>query len=369
MTVIVKIGTSSLTKPDGSISKIAIDKLAEEIAIAKQDFPDIVLVSSGAIGAGLADLGYVGSRPTDSRILQAASAVGQPKLMATYAESFSKHNISIAQLLMAPDDFFARKRYLHARSTVEELLNSGILPIVNENDAIADDAIRWGDNDRIAALLAQLLNAEQLLMLTDTDGIYSQDPNKETSEKIKLIREIGSLDQIDAVVGGTSGNLGSGGMGSKLAAARMASWAGVTTTIAAATRRNVIANSLLQVGESGTIIHPKPKPLSARKLWIAFAVQPKGKLVIDNGAQEAIEGHGGSLLVVGVLEQHGVFDRGDAVEILNEKSELVARGLVSFSSSQLTDSLSKKVNGVTDEQSSEIVHRDELVILNGDHYQ
>tara|TARA_Y100000768_G_scaffold387278_1_gene378068 strand:+ start:4026 stop:5132 length:1107 start_codon:yes stop_codon:yes gene_type:complete len=368
VTVVVKIGTSSLTKPDGSISEIAIDKLAEEIAIAKQDFSDIVLVSSGAIGAGLADLGYLGSRPTDSRVLQAASAIGQPKLMATYAKSFSKHNISIAQLLMAPDDFFVRKRYLHARSTVEELLTSGILPIVNENDAIADDAIRWGDNDRIAALLAQLLNAEQLLMLTDTDGIYSQDPKKKTSNNVQLIREIGSIDKIDAVVGGASGKLGSGGMESKLAAARMASWAGVTTTIAAATRQNVVAESLLQVGESGTIVHPKPKPLSARKLWIAFAVEPKGKLVIDNGAQEAIEENGGSLLVVGVLDQHGEFDRGDAVEILNEKSELIARGLVSFSSSQLKDSLSKNASEAENMQLSEVIHRDELVILIDKHY-
>lgn len=363
MTVVVKIGTSSLTKPDGSISKSAINKLAEEIAIAKRDFSEIVLVSSGAIGAGLADLGYVANRPTDSRILQAASAIGQPKLMATYADSFSRHDICIAQLLMAPDDFFVRKRYLHARSTVEELLASGILPIVNENDAIADDAIRWGDNDRIAALLAQLLNAEQLLMLTDTDGVYSQDPKKKTAGNIQLIREIRSLDEIDAVVGGASGNLGSGGMESKLASAKMASWAGVTTTIADATRENVVADSLLQVGESGTIIHPQPKPLNARKLWIAFAVQPKGRLVIDEGAQKAIEDHGGSLLAVGVLEQYGEFNKGDAVEIINENSDLVGRGLVAIDSSLLKEYLRKKESGIDSTKTSEIIHRDELVIL------
>ena len=368
MTVVVKIGTSSLTKANGSISESAIDKLAKEIAIAKQDFSQIVLVSSGAIGAGLENLGYVDNRPTDSRILQAASAIGQPKLMATYAESFLKHNISVAQLLMAPDDFFIRKRYLHARSTVEELLTSGILPIVNENDAIADDAIRWGDNDRIAALLAQLLNAEQLIMLTDTDGIYSQDPKRESSGTAKLIREIRSLDKIDAVVGGTSGKFGSGGMESKLAAAKMASWAGVTTTIAAATRLNVVADSLHQVGDLGTIVRPKPNPLPARKLWIAFAVQTKGQLVIDRGAQEAIEKNGGSLLAVGVLEQHGTFDSGDAVEILSEDSELVARGLVSCSSSQLKDSLGQNVGELEGMTPNEVIHRDELVILSDKHY-
>jgi glutamate 5-kinase len=363
VTVVVKIGTSSLTQPNGEISISAIEKLTAEIVIAKKEFPEIVLVSSGAIGAGLADLGYDGSRPTDSRILQAASAVGQPKLMATYSRSFAKHGIATAQLLMTPDDFFVRKRYLHARSTVEELLSAGVLPIVNENDAIADDAIRWGDNDRIAALLAQLLNADHLVMLTDTDGVYTQDPNKKTSHSIELIREIKSFNQINATLGGSSGTLGSGGMESKLAAARMASWAGVTTTIGAATRENVVIESFKQSGSTGTIIYPQLKPLPAKKLWIAFAVQPKGKVVIDRGAQEAIEQHGGSLLAVGVLESDGEFDKGEAVEIFNEDAEIIARGLVSMNSNQLADYLRKKTDGVDSTNENKFVHRDELVVL------
>lgn len=363
MTVVVKIGTSSLTQSDGAISISAIEKLTTEIVKAKKEFPEIVLVSSGAIGAGLTDLGYIGNRPTDSRILQAASAVGQPKLMATYSKSFAKHGIATAQLLMTPDDFFVRKRYLHARSTVEELLSAGILPIVNENDAIADDAIRWGDNDRIAALLAQLLNADHLLMLTDTDGVYTHDPNKETSHNIELIREIRSFNQINATLGGSSSTLGSGGMESKLAAARMASWAGVTTTIGAATRENVVLQSFKESGSTGTIIYPQPKPLSAKKLWIAFAVQPKGKIVIDRGAQEAIEQNGGSLLAVGVLQLDGDFDKGEAVEILNEDTEVIARGLVSMSSEQLADYLSKKNAGLYNPNENKFVHRDELVVL------
>ena len=366
MTVVVKIGTSSLTKEDGTISLSAINKLTNEIACVRRSFPKIILVSSGAIGAGLADLGYVDSRPTDPRILQAASAIGQPKLMATYAESFGKYDIPIAQLLMTPDDFFERKRYLHARSTVDELLSANILPIVNENDAIVDDAIRWGDNDRIAALLAQLLNADQLLMLTDTDGVYSQDPNAENSEHVELIREIRSMDNIHADVGGSLSKFGSGGMASKLSAAHMASWAGVTTTIAAADRSNVVINSLEQTGELGTIIYPQAKPLSARKLWIAFAVEPKGSVTVDRGAQEALEENGRSLLAVGVISCEGKFNKSDSVDIVDAEGSVIARGLASVSSDEILIFLNESKEGGASILSNEIVHRDELVLLGAD---
>ena len=366
MTVVVKIGTSSLTKEDGTISLSAINKLTNEIASVRRSFPKIILVSSGAIGAGLAALGYVNSRATDPRILQAASPIGQPKLMATYAESFAKYGIPIAQLLMTPDDFFERKRYLHARSTVEELLSANIVPIVNENDAIADDAIRWGDNDRIAALLAQLLNADQLLMLTDTDGVYSQDPNAENSEHVELIREIRSMDNIHADVGGSLSKFGSGGMASKLSAAHMASWAGVTTTIAAADRSNVVINSLEQTGELGTIIYPQAKPLSARKLWIAFAVEPKGSVTVDRGAQEALEENGRSLLAVGVISCEGKFNKSDSVDIVDAEGSVIARGLASVSSDEILTFLNQSREGGAAILSNEIVHRDELVLLGAD---
>jgi len=363
VTIVVKIGTSSLTDASGAIKSEAIEKLCLEIAKARDQFERIILVSSGAIGAGLPALGYSGIRPSDPRILQAASAVGQPRLMATYSEEFSKYNIEVAQLLMAPDDFFTRKRYLHARATVEELLSAGILPIVNENDAIADDAIRWGDNDRIAALLAQLLNAEHLIMLTDTDGLYSHDPHAETSKKANLIHEIKFQEELDAQVGDSSSTQGSGGMASKLAAAQMASWAGVTTTIASATREKVVIDALSKEEKVGTTIHPHPKPLSARKLWIAFALIPKGKLIIDEGAEVALVKDGGSLLSVGVVKSIGDFLRNDAVDIENQQGETIGRGLSAVTSTELNFAFGNSSNVPSNRSANEIIHRDDLVLL------
>ncbi len=363
MTIVVKIGTSSLTDAAGAIKSEAIEKLCLEIANARLQFERIVLVSSGAIGAGLPALGYTGSRPSDPRILQAASAVCQPRLMATYSEEFAKYNIEVAQLLMAPDDFFTRKRYLHARATVEELLSAGILPIVNENDAIADDAIRWGDNDRIAALLAQLLNAQQLIMLTDTDGLYSHDPHEKTSEEANLIHEIKFQEELDAQVGDSSSTQGSGGMASKLAAAQMASWAGVTTTIASATREKVVIDALVKDKKMGTTIHPHPKPLSARKLWIAFALLPKGRLTIDEGAEIALVKDGGSLLSVGVVKSTGDFLQNDAVDIENRQGEIIARGLSAVASTELASALRNNLKQSPVKSTNEVVHRDDLVLL------
>ena len=365
MTVIVKIGTSSLADLSGAIKIEAIEKLCSEIAVARENFERIILVSSGAIGAGLPALGYVGIRPRDPRVLQAASAVGQPRLMATYSEIFLKYEIEVAQLLMAPDDFFVRKRYLHAKATIEELLSAGILPIVNENDAIADDAIRWGDNDRIAALLAQLVNANHLLMLTDTKGIYSRDPKMSNEEEAELIHQIDSQEDLVAQIGGSSNAQGSGGMASKLAAAQMASWAGVTTTIAAATQVNIVIDALQKKTDVGTTIHPHPKPLSARKLWIAFALETKGKITIDKGAQRAIIEEGGSLLSVGIIKAEGEFDESDAVEILNIEGETIARGLSSIDSHSLNEVLSRKPDELSGVKSNEIIHRDQLVLLVG----
>lgn len=364
MTVVVKIGTSSLTDKSGAIKDEAIEKLAKEISQARQDFERIVLVSSGAIGAGLPALGFTSERPVDSRTLQAASAIGQPRLMAIYGKEFAKFDISIAQLLMAPDDFFIRKRYLHARSTVEELLNANILPIVNENDAIADDAIRWGDNDRIAALLAQLLNAERLVMLTDTDGVFSRDPNQDGSDEAKLIHEIRSQEELDAQVGNSASSRGSGGMASKLTAAQIASWAGVTTTIASAARPNVVIEALQKDGEVGTTIRPHPRPLTAKKLWIAFALEPNGDILIDDGAAHALLHGGSSLLAVGVVGFTGEFEEGDAVNIKTSGGELIARGLISTSSESLQSLLGLNSTELPINSPAQIIHRDEMVLLN-----
>ncbi len=359
--VVVKIGTSSLTKVDGSIKREAIAKLCDEVAEARKEYSHIILVSSGAIGVGLPMLGYTSGRPEDSRILQAASAVGQPKLMAIYGEELARHNLGCGQLLLAPDDFFVRSRYLHARSTLESLLEAGIVPIVNENDAVADDAIRWGDNDRIAALLAHLVKAEKLIILTDTAGIFSADPHLD--ESATLIPEIDSTAELTAEVGKSGGKQGSGGMSSKLTAARMAAWSGVTTTIASAASDRVLINALNESPETGTIVRPNQQKLSAKKLWIAFALEPNGTLQIDDGAEQALLNNGGSLLAVGVRSISGEWESGEAVSIINTVGKYIARGLCSVSSIELAPLLGLSTKDHPKGSPEEVIHRDDLVLL------
>ena len=359
--VVVKIGTSSLTKVDGSIKREAIAKLCDEVAEARKEYSHIILVSSGAIGVGLPMLGYTSGRPEDSRILQAASAVGQPKLMAIYGEELARHNLGCGQLLLAPDDFFVRSRYLHARSTLESLLEAGIVPIVNENDAVADDAIRWGDNDRIAALLAHLVKAEKLIILTDTAGIFSADPHLD--ESATLIPEIDSTAELTAEVGKSGGKQGSGGMSSKLTAARMAAWSGVTTTIASAASDRVLINALNESSETGTIVRPNQQKLSAKKLWIAFALEPNGTLQIDDGAEQALLNNGGSLLAVGVRSISGEWESGEAVSIINTVGKHIARGLCSVSSIELAPLLGLSTKDHPKGSPEEVIHRDDLVLL------
>jgi len=359
--VVVKIGTSSLTKVDGSIKREAIAKLCDELAEVRKDYSHIILVSSGAIGVGLPILGYTSGRPEDSRILQAASAVGQPKLMAIYGEELARHNLGCGQLLLAPDDFFVRSRYLHARSTLESLLEAGIVPIVNENDAVADDAIRWGDNDRIAALLAHLVKAEKLIILTDTEGIFSADPHLD--ETATLIPEIDSTAELTAEVGKSGGKQGSGGMSSKLTAARMAAWSGVTTTIASAASDRVLINALNESPETGTIVRPNQQKLSAKKLWIAFALESHGTIQIDHGAEEALLNNGGSLLAVGVSSFSGEWESGEAVSIINTVGKPIARGLCAVSSIDLAPLLGLSTKDHPKGSPEEVIHRDDLVLL------
>ena len=362
MTVVVKIGTSSLTKVDGSIERETIAKLCDEVASVRNKYSEIILVSSGAIGAGLATLGYTDGRPTDSRVLQAASTIGQPKLMAIYGEELGRHDLNYGQLLLAPDDFFVRSRYLHAKSTLQSLLSAGIIPIVNENDAVADDAIRWGDNDRIAALIAHLVQAEKLIILTDTDGIFSSDPH--LNPNAELINEIDSRTELKAILGESGGPQGSGGMQSKLAAARMAAWSGVTTTIASAKRNTVLADALNEVPGTGTIVRPNRRKLSAKKLWIAFALEAKAILEVDAGAEQALLNKGGSLLAVGIQATTGDFAKGDAVTVVNSLGETLARGLTSLSSQELSSLIKISSNKRPQGMRLEVIHRDELVVLN-----
>jgi glutamate 5-kinase len=360
--VIVKIGTSSLTDDEGHIRLGAIDKLCSEVAAARTSGRQVVLVTSGAITAGLPALGFAGARPKDPRTLQAASAVGQSRLMALYEASLARHGLVNGQILMSPFDFFERSQYLHARGTLERLLELGVVPIVNENDAVADDAIRFGDNDRIAALVAHLVGAERLILLTDMAGLYTADPRSD--EHATLVSEIASIETVEGIdVSGAGTARGSGGMASKLSAARMAAWSGVTTVIAAADRPDVVADAIAERPGVGTIIRPQPHPLSARKLWIAFAVEAHGRLHVDEGASRALIAAGSSLLSVGVAEIEGRFGAGDAVDVFDQAGRHIARGLSAMSAEQLAEVKgirnSDQAPGIPDE----VIHRDELVVL------
>jgi len=361
-TVVVKVGTSSITNEDGEISQESVAKICHEVAELKSSENNVVIVTSGAIAAGLPFLGLTGgNRPQDSSTLQAISAIGQGSLIGIYREELANHELLAGQVLLAPLDFFVRSQYLHARNTLTKLIDLGVIPIVNENDAIADDEIRFGDNDRIAALVAHLVEADLLVLLTDTLGLFTADPRMDS--EASLIEEIIEIDQeMERYAGGTSSDRGSGGMASKLAAAKIASWSGVRTVIADASRVEILKDACEEVNGIGTVVHPRDVRLNARKLWIAFAVGSAGQIMVDNGARQALEGRA-SLLPTGVLKSIGDFEVGDAVEVIDENSKIFAKGIVRQDSENVTANAGLNTSQLSEGISHEVIHTDDLVIL------
>lgn len=359
MRVVVKIGTSSVTTGVGEVDSHAIDKLCTEVVNARRNGHDVVVVTSGAVTAGLQILGR--DRPSDARTLQAVSAVGQIELMRVYRELLDRHGVVAGQALLAPLDFMVRQQYVHARGTVERLLEMGVVPIVNENDAIADDELRFGDNDRLAALVANLIGAELLVLLTDAPGVLTADPRHQPDAS--LIEEITEIDRaLEAVTGG-AGVTGSGGMAAKLAAARMATWTGVRAVIAAAGRPGVLQDAIDGRSGIGTVVHPHDRKLSARKLWIAFAVKPEGVLVVDDGARRALVERATSLLPAGLLDVTGTFPADAAVEIATGQGDVFAKGLVRSSAEALRLTVGLRTPDLPPGMIHETVHRDDLVVL------
>jgi glutamate 5-kinase len=359
--IVVKIGTSSLTDERGVVTRAAIDKVAGEVAAQRALGDRVVVVTSGAIAAGLPVLG-LHPRPTDPGLLQAASAVGQGHLFAAWDSAFRAHHIVAGQVLLAPLDFGHRRQYLHARRTLTQLLDLGVVPVINENDAIADEEIRFGDNDRLAALVAHLLHADALVLLTDTPGLFTGDPRH--FHDASLIEEIVEVDaEIEALAGGTGSARGSGGMASKLTAAKIAAWSGVRAVIAAAGRPNVLAEALAGAPGAGTVFVPRAQRLPARKLWIAFALAASGTVVVDAGAEQALCERGVSLLPAGVIGVHGDFDADDAVEIAGPDGRTFAKGLVRHPAAVVKDLAGRRTSGLPADLAHEVVHRDDLVLL------
>ncbi len=359
--MVAKIGSSSITGAHG-VDASAIAKFCAEVATLRGDGHRVVVVTSGAIAAGLPALRMTHAEAGDVVTLQAASAVGQSRLMRVYDDVLAHHGLVGGQVLLSPLDFMVRHQYLHARTTLQRLLALGVVPVVNENDVIADDEIRFGDNDRIAALVAHLVTADVLVLLTDRPGLFTADPRLDAAAS--LIEEIVEIDnELEAAAGGAGTAVGSGGMASKLAAARIAAWSGVRAVIAGAQRPGVLADAVAGVPGVGTVVRPRTKRLPARKLWIAFAVGASGTVVVDEGARRALLERSVSLLPAGVREVRGSFVADDAVEVAGLDGKVFAKGLVRTGSGVLTQLAGRRTSDLPDGVPHEVVHRDDLVVL------
>jgi glutamate 5-kinase len=360
MRVVAKIGTSSITDQNGVIERGVIAKVAAEIATLRGAGHDVSLVSSGAVAAGVAALGFP-ARPTDMLTLQAVSAVGQSRIMREWNDELAPFGLVGAQVLVDPHDFVDRTQYLHARQTVARLLELGCVPIINENDAIANDELRYGDNDRIAALVAHSLKADVMVLLTDLDGLFTADPR--INPDASLVSFVGADDPLLSIEAGAGGSgRGSGGMASKLSAARIASWSGVRTVIANASRPRVLIDAV--EGEPvGTTFAGHDRRLPARKLWIAFAAEVAGAIVVDDGAKQALTTRSTSLLPAGVREVVGTFGEGDTVEIRSLDGTVFARGMVYVSAAALRGVAGRHTRDLPEGMIHEVVHRDDMVVL------
>ncbi len=357
---VVKIGTSSITRESGDLDDAALLKLCADLAAARDSGHRVVLVLSGAIAAGMPALGLE-RRPTDMGTLQAIAAVGQPRLLERLNAILSTHGVVAGQVLLTPYDFVHRSQYLHARATLQRLLDLGVLPIVNENDTVADDEIRYGDNDRLAALVSHLLHADVLVMLTDTAGVHTADPRRD--EGASLIEEIVEVDDaLEQVAGGAGTERGSGGMASKLAAAKIAAWSGVRAVIAAASAPGVVLDAM-EGRAVGTSFAPRSHRLPSRKLWIAFAQGAAGRVVVDAGARAALVDSGRSLLPAGVRAVDGTFEADAAVEIVGDDGRVFAKGLSRYGAAQLRAVAGRRTGDLPDGAPHEVVHRDDLVVL------
>jgi glutamate 5-kinase len=360
--VVAKIGSSSLTDESGHIDGSCIAKLCAEVAEVRAGGHQVVIVTSGAIAAGQPALGLDSVRPTKLTTLQAISAVGQSRLMRAYDRALGDHGLIGGQILLSPLDFVDLSQYGRARKTMRRLLELGVVPVVNENDAVADDEIRMGDNDRLAALVAQLVSADLLVLLTDTAGLHTSDPRLVADAS--LIEEIVEVDhELEALAGRRGTARGSGGMATKLQAAKMAAWSGVRTVIAAAARPGVLAGAVAGQPGVGTVVRAHDRRLPARKLWIGFGIGSSGTVFVDDGARRALLERHTSLLPAGVVRVEGAFEADDAVEIADSAGRVIAKGLVRHPAARVEEWRGRRTADLPADLPHEVVHRDDLVVL------
>ncbi|MFD5335811.1 glutamate 5-kinase [Streptomyces hawaiiensis] len=360
--IVVKVGSSSLTTASGGLDADRVDALVDVLAKVRSGGErEIVLVSSGAIAAGLAPLG-LRRRPKDLARQQAAASVGQGLLVARYTASFARYGVRVGQVLLTSDDMSRRSHHRNASRTLDKLLAMGAFPIVNENDTVATDEIRFGDNDRLAALVAHLVHADLLVLLSDVDGVYDGDPAKPGTSRIGEVR--GPSDLADVEIGSTGkAGVGTGGMVTKVEAARIAAAAGVPVVLTSA----VHAADALTGQDTGTFFHPTGKRSADRLLWLQHASTPQGALTLDDGAVQAVVDRRKSLLPAGIAAVEGDFVAGDPVELRDGAGHAVARGLVNFDAKEIPRLIGRSTRELARELGAayerEVVHRDDLVVL------
>ncbi|MGH3365365.1 MAG: glutamate 5-kinase [Nocardioidaceae bacterium] len=359
--VVVKVGSSSLTTAEGGIDPSRVRALVETLAKVRARGAEVVLVSSGAIAAGLAPLGLA-RRPGDLATQQAAASVGQGLLVHRYTEEFARHGQTVGQVLLTVDDMTRRSHYRNAYRTFAKLLEMGTVPIVNENDTVATSEIRFGDNDRLAALVAHLVHADLLLLLSDVEGLYDGHPAEPGT---RLLPEVTSDDDLEGIAIGKAGSagVGTGGMQTKVEAARIATGAGIPVVLTSADQ----AARALAGEQVGTMFHPTGRRRPTRLLWLAHATEPKGSLVLDDGAVRAVVERRASLLPAGITGVTGSFVGGDPVDLVDVQGVAVARGLVNYDSDELPALVGRSTRDLAKELGSsyerEVVHRDDLVLL------
>jgi len=362
--IVIKIGSNILADLKGGLNIRRINGIAKNVDTICSMGCEVLIVSSGAVAAGMKKIGLK-EKPKDIRLKQAAAAVGQSSLIWAYEKGFNEYGRKVAQVLLTRDDFSERARYLNSRNTIITLLSYGVIPIINENDTVSTDEIKFGDNDQLAALVSGLIDAERLVILSDVDGLYSSDPKKNKSAKIiPFVNEI--TPEFEEMTGGAGSIVGTGGMYSKILAAKKAVSYGITVNIISGRKSGLIV-PLLKGEHHGTEFKPQTKRISSRKGWIAYAIKPRGNLVIDEGAVHAILKSGRSLLPSGIVKVEGVFDIGDAVYCVDLQGNRIAKGIVNYSSHDTEKIKGKRTSEIEAvlgyKYSDEVVHRDNLVVL------
>ncbi|MCK8825177.1 glutamate 5-kinase [Fuchsiella alkaliacetigena] len=362
--IVVKIGSSTLTHATAKLDLGQIESLIRQLVDLKNQDKELIVVTSGAISAGRGKLNLEEAPQTIPQ-KQALAAVGQGLLMQIYEKIFSEYGKTIAQVLLTRRDVTDRKRYLNSRNTLLQLLDYGIIPVINENDTVAVDEIKFGDNDTLSALVASLVDAELLIILSDVEGIYTGDPRSDDSAE--LITEISEITaEIEELAGGAGSSRGTGGMVTKVEAAKVSTKAGIITMIANGSQEGVL-RKIVQGENPGTVFIPAAERLAQRKKWIAFNLSVTGELVVDAGAATAILERGTSLLPCGIVEVEGDFKAGDVVDIINPQSELIGRGIVNYSAAELENIKGLQSQEIESELGykdyDEAIHRDNLVCL------